>query len=231
MTNLTQIPGKLSRFVKDIQGHMRLRASGDRHEIRQQYLPVLWTRLVKALEHCGADGVDKDGIKEIIALMDSYFLTKDDWDAIYELGIGPQAVERVALSTAAKTSFTKTYNQMSHPLPFMKAGSGLAPMKKAKERPDLEEAIEESDDGEELLAEAEADDDEEELDLKKDKYVSAPKKKRAAPKKAAATKKGKWKVKDEDRDEDMEDASEEDVKPKGKGKGKAAAPRGRPAKK
>ena len=210
---------------------MRLRASGDRHEIRQQYLPVLWTRLVKALEHCGADGVDKDGIQEIIALMDSYFLTKDDWDAIYELGIGPQAEERVTLSTAVKTAFTKTYNQMSHPLPFMKAGGGLAPMKKAKERPDLEEAIEESDDAEELLAEAEGDDEEEDLDLKKDKYVSAPKKKKAPPKKAAPKKKGKGKVKDED-DEEEEDMSEEDVKPaKGKGRGKAAVPRGRPAKK
>lgn len=211
---------------------MRLRASGDRHEIRQQYLPVLWTRLVKALELCGANGVDKDGIQEIVALMDSYFLTKDDWDAIYELGIGPQAVERVSLATAAKTAFTKTYNQMSHPLPFMKAGGGLPPMKKAKERPDLEEAIEESDDAEEMLAEAEGDDEEEELDLKKDKYVSAPKKKKAAPKKAAATKKGKGKVKDEDEDDEMVDASEEDVKPsRGKGKGKATAPRGRPSKK
>ncbi|MCJ1392457.1 hypothetical protein MMC18_005324 [Xylographa bjoerkii] len=216
--------GKFGRLVKDIQGHMRLRASGDRHEIRQQYLPVLWTRLVKALEYSGSD---ISGIEEIIALMDSYFLTKDDWDSIYELGVGPQRVEKVELSTGAKTAFTRTYNKMSHPLPFMKAG-GLAPMKKAKEVPDLEEAIEESDDGDEILADA-ADDDEEELDLKKDKYVTAAKKK-AAPKKAAA-KKAKSKVKKEDDEEDEEMDSEEDVKPaKGKGKGKATAARGRPKK-
>ena len=220
------VSGKFSRFVKEIQGHMRLRASGDRHEIRQQYLPVLWTRLVKALEL--SEG-DKAGIEEIIELMDSYFLTKDDWDAIYELGIGPQTANLVSLSTQAKTAFTRTYNQMSHPLPFMKAGGGLAPLKKAKERPDLEEAIDESDDADEVLADAVDDDEEEALDLKKDKYVRAPKKKAAAKKTTA--KKGKTKVKDEDEEgEEMVDASEEDVKPsKGKGKGKTAA-RGRPKK-
>ena len=207
---------------------MRLRASGDRHEIRQQYLPVLWTRLVKALEFSGSD---ISGIEEIIALMDSYFLTKDDWDSIYELGVGPQRVEQVELSTAAKTAFTRTYNKMSHPLPFMKAGGSLAPMKKAKEVPDLEEAIDESDDGDEVLADAADDDDEEEeLDLKKDKYVTAAKKK-AGPKKATA-KKGKSKVKKEEEDgEDEEMDSEEDIKPtKGKGKGKATVARGRPKK-
>ena len=216
------VSGKFSRLVKEIQGHMRLRASGDRHEIRQQYLPVLWTRLVKALETCGGD---KAGIEEIIELMDSYFLTKDDWDAISELGIGPQDAEKVSLSTQAKTAFTKTYNQMSHPLPFMKAGGGLAPMKKAKERPDLEEAIDESDDADEVLADAADEEEEEEaLDLKKDKYVRAPKKKPMAKKTTA--KKGKTKVKEEDEEEEV-DASEDDVKPqKGKGKGKGA-PRGR----
>ncbi|MCJ1280730.1 hypothetical protein MMC26_000047 [Xylographa opegraphella] len=216
--------GKYSRLVKDIQGHMRLRASGDRHEIRQQYLPVLWTRLVKALEYSGSE---ISGIEEIITLMDSYFLTKDDWDSIYELGVGPQREEMVELSTAAKTAFTRTYNKLSHPLPFMKAGGGLAPMKKAKEVPDLEEAIEESDDGE-VLGDAADDDEEEEeeLDLKKDKYVTAAKKK-AGPK-GATGKKGKSKVKKEDEDEEEEVDSEEETKPtKGKGKGMATAGRGR----
>jgi replication factor C subunit 1 len=196
---------------------MRLRSSGDRHEIRQQYLPVLWARLVKALEVCGND---KDGIAEIIDLMDSYFLTKDDWDALVELGLGPQAEESISIPSNAKSAFTRTYNQMSHPLPFMKAGGGLPQMKRAKERPDLEEAIDESDDAE-VLADIAEDEEEEELYLKKDKYVSAPKKKRPGAKKIAEVKKGKRKGKDEEEDEDMEEDSEEDVKPKkGKGRGK-----------
>lgn len=81
---------------------MRLRTSGDRHEIRQQYLPVLWTELVKKLEVEG-----KEAVEDIIELMDSYFLTKEDFDAIMELGVGPMEMSHVKLETQAKASFTR----------------------------------------------------------------------------------------------------------------------------
>ena len=201
------------RFIKEIQGHMRLRASGDRHEIRQQYLPVLWYRLVHELQVQG-----KDGLADIIDLMDSYYLTKEDWDAILELGVGPMDMANIKIDSQSKSAFTRTYNQMAHPLPYMKASQVVAPKKKSKERPDLEEAIDESDSG---LSSGENEavlDDDEPLDLKKDKYVAAPKKKKAAAKKAGAKGKGKAKNEDDDNDE-----SEEDVKPQksAKGKGKA----------
>ena len=96
--------GKLTRYVKEIQSHMRLRSSGDRHEIRQQYLPVLWTQLIKRLDKDGKDAVD-----EVIDLMDSYFLTKDDWDYILELGLGPQDEGAVHLETQTKATFTRLY--------------------------------------------------------------------------------------------------------------------------
>ncbi len=95
---------KLTRYVKDIQSHMRLRSSGDRHEIRQQYLPVLWTRMIKRLE---AEG--KDCIEDVIDLMDSYFLTRDDFDYMLELGLGYQDQEKVHLETQTKASFTRQY--------------------------------------------------------------------------------------------------------------------------
>lgn len=98
--NSTQ--GKLTRIVKEIQGHMRLRTSGDRHEIRQQYVPTLWQNLVKRLEIEG-----KDSVPEIIDLMDSYFLTKDDWDGIMELGVGPMDMENVKVESQAKSTFTR----------------------------------------------------------------------------------------------------------------------------
>ncbi|KAF2741068.1 DNA replication factor C, large subunit [Polyplosphaeria fusca] len=207
---------KLTRVVKEIQGHMRLRSSGDRHEIRQQYMPVLWTELVNKLQVEG-----KEAVPELIALMDSYFLTKDDFDAIMELGVGPMDQEKVKIDTQAKATFTRLYNQQSHPLPFMKASNVVAPKNAAKEKPDLEEAIDESDD-EEVINEIKEED--EEADLSKDKYVKQPKKK-AAAKKAQAPKKGKKRAADDDEEEE----GEEDVKPKarGKGKGKAATGKGR----
>ncbi|KFY08269.1 hypothetical protein V492_06392 [Pseudogymnoascus sp. VKM F-4246] len=173
--------GKLSRFVKEIQSHMRLRTSGDRHEIRQQYLPTLWTQLIKRLETEGKDSVD-----EVIDLMDSYFLTRDDFDAIMELGVGPQRQELVALETQTKSTFTRLYNSRTHPMPFMKASNVVAPAKATKEMPDLEEAIEESDNGE-ALVETPDDNEEEDMDISKDKYIKKPKAKKAAGKKPKAT--------------------------------------------
>ena len=162
----------------------------------------------------------KDAIDGIIALMDSYYLTKDDWDAILELGVGDMDMEKVKIDTQAKSAFTRQYNQMSHPLPYMKASEIVAPKKKGKERPDLEEAIEESDSGADTGDEVAVLEEDEPLDLKKDKYVKAPKKKPAAKGKGAG--KGKGKVKGEDEDE-MDVGEDDDVKPaksKGKGKGK-----------
>jgi len=97
-----QTAGKSIRQIKEIQGHMRLRSSGDRHEIRQQYVPLLWSYLIKKLEVEG-----KDCVPGAIELMDSYFLTKDDWDAILELGVGPMAQESVKLESQTKATFTR----------------------------------------------------------------------------------------------------------------------------
>lgn len=190
---------------------MRLRASGDRHEIRQQYLPVLWYRLIKDLEQNG-----KDQVETVIDLMDSYFLTKDDWDAIMELGVGPMNIESIKIDAQSKSAFTRIYNQKSHPLPFMKASNILAPKKSTKDKPDLEEALDNTDDDEDPTVDAADvdDDDDAPLDLKKDKYVKAPKKK-AVARKATPKSKGKAKT-NENSEEDINDdeEDEEDVKPK-----------------
>ena len=101
---------KLSRIVKEIQGHMRLRVSADRHEVRQTYLPLLFERLVRRLEREG-----KDSVQDIIALMDEYFLTKEDWDGILELGVGRDEMEGVKIESQAKAAFTRTYVPHSTP--------------------------------------------------------------------------------------------------------------------
>lgn len=96
--------GKLMRIVKEIQGHMRLRISGDRHEVRQSYLPLLFERLVRRLQREG-----KEAVKEIIECMDEYFLTKEDWDGILELGVGKDDAEGVKIESQAKATFTRLY--------------------------------------------------------------------------------------------------------------------------
>ncbi|OAA67173.1 DNA replication factor c subunit [Niveomyces insectorum RCEF 264] len=210
--------GKLSRFVREIHSHMRLRASGDHNEVRQQYLPVLWHQLIKRMEMEGKEVVD-----DVIALMDSYYLTRDDLDAIKELGVGPQAEETVNIDSQTKATFTRTYNGMPHPVPFLKASTVTATKKMAREMPDLEEAIEEEDEGDVLAEPVEADSDD--MDLKKDKYIKQPKAskaKRAAPKKAAAAKSAAAAAKDGD-DGDDDDGGDVGASKKPRGKGKAAA--------
>ncbi|ATY63310.1 DNA replication factor C subunit [Cordyceps militaris] len=190
--------GKLGRYIREIHSHMRLKSSGDHNEIRQQYLPVLWKQLIDKLQDEGSEAVP-----EVIDLMDAYYLTREDFDAILELGVGPMDESAVKIETKAKAAFTRTYNAMSHPVPFMKASTNVvAPKKSAQDVPDLEEAIEEEDDVE--LAEAPAEDDDA-IDFKKDKYIKQPKAKKA-------TKKSKAKADDE-----------EDEKPKAKPKAKAKA--------
>ncbi|KAJ5604476.1 hypothetical protein N7510_009630 [Penicillium lagena] len=198
--------GKLSRFVKEIQGHMRLRTTGNRDEIRQQYLPLVWDKSVRRLRDEG-----KESVESVIDFMDQYYLTRDDFDAMIELGLGPMDESTVKLETQTKATFTRLYNGRSHPMPFMKASSVVAPKKGPKEKPDIEDAIEESDE-EEVVEEIK--DEDEELDLKKDKYVSQPKKKKAAAPKGKKAKKT---------DDDVVDDSEEKPKKGRKGKGKAKA--------
>ncbi|KAH9907914.1 replication factor RFC1 C terminal domain-containing protein [Xylariomycetidae sp. FL2044] len=192
--------GKLGRYIREIHSHMRLRSSGDHHEIRQQYLPVLWNQLIKRLAVEG-----KEYVPEVIELMDSYFLTREDFDSIKELGVGPQDEELVNIETQTKATFTRLYNNASHPIPFMKASTVAAPKKASKEKPDLEEAMDDEDDAE--VVEAAEPVDEEDGDIEKDKYIKKPK-----------AKKGKKAAKADDGDEDE--------KPKGR-KGKASAAKGK----
>ncbi|GAA6060829.1 hypothetical protein JCM10212_005247 [Sporobolomyces blumeae] len=184
--NSTQ--GKLGRLLGEIQIRMRLKVSGDRREIRQSYLPTLFPRLVEPLQERGAEAVP-----EVIELMDEYYLTKEDWDAIVELGVGEgfdEAEVLKAIPPATKTAFTRKYNASDHPIPFYRGDGGKPKAKKlgaGGDVPDLEDAFvdedefaEEEDDG--------GDSDDSQASIGKDKLI-----KNKASKKGAAASKAKAK--------------------------------------
>ncbi|EMC95022.1 hypothetical protein BAUCODRAFT_35017 [Baudoinia panamericana UAMH 10762] len=102
--NSTQ--GKLTRMVKEIQGHMRLRVTADRHEIRQTYVPMLYERLIGRLRTEG-----KECVPEVIEMMDWYYLTREDWEGVWELGVGEADWEREGnkIETQTKATFTRLY--------------------------------------------------------------------------------------------------------------------------
>ncbi|KAF5363955.1 hypothetical protein D9756_001043 [Leucocoprinus leucothites] len=127
---------KLARQLGDVQVRMRLRVSGDKAEIRQSYVPSLFPFIVSPLVDTGVSAVD-----EVIERMDEYYLSKEDWDTIVELGVGDH--KEVKISAATKSSFTRKYNASEHPIPFHKAQDlGKAPKKlSGGPAPDLEEAF------------------------------------------------------------------------------------------
>lgn len=95
--------GRLGRLVREIHAHMRLRTSGDQSEIRKEYLPVLWTQIIQRLAVEG-----KSAVEEVIELMDSYYLTREDMDSMMELGLGPQKAPDGFIDTQTKQHFTRT---------------------------------------------------------------------------------------------------------------------------
>ncbi|CCM04947.1 uncharacterized protein FIBRA_07144 [Fibroporia radiculosa] len=175
---------KLTRQLTEVQARMRIKVSGDKSEIRQSYIPALFPHVVKPLIEQGASAVD-----EVIGRMDEYFISREDWDTIIELGVDQNKDDLVLkkISTATKTSFTKKYNSRDHPIPFHKAQDlGKIPKKLAAAgpMPDLEEAIDVDDEAEDIIDEPEVSDN----DIARDSLIKAPKKSRGAARTSAPAK-------------------------------------------
>ncbi|KAI0269334.1 DNA replication factor C large subunit [Gloeopeniophorella convolvens] len=179
---------KLSRALGDVQIRMRLKVSGDKSEIRLSYLPAMFPLIVKPLMDEGSSAVDN-----VIESMDDYYVSREDWDTIVELGIGDQKDDVVLkkIATATKTALTKKYNSREHPIPFHKAQDlGKAPKKLAGgPAPDLEEAFDADDAVDDAEDDKKGDDPD---DIKNDKLIQeATGKKKATAAKGKGTAKGK----------------------------------------
>ncbi|KAK9351273.1 replication factor RFC1 C terminal domain-containing protein [Lipomyces doorenjongii] len=179
---------KLMRYLQEIQSHARLRISGDRYEVRLQYMSAFFDHLYTPIATNGVEGVSK-----LIDFMDSYYMTKEDFDAILELGVGPQNGEELwkKIPTATKTAFTRKYNAMDHPVPFIRASAIGDPKKERakKEIPDIEEALDDviGDDAEDEPENGKDEDEESIDDLAKDKYIQRPSKAAVKQAKGKAT--------------------------------------------
>jgi len=166
---------KYRRLLAELRSHMRLKLATDSTDLRLEMQPLLAFKLLAPLLMKGTDT-----IPEVIDFMDEYFITKEDWDVIMELGVGPNNTEDMAkrLPTAVKSAFTRKYNAMSHPLPFMKSmdSKAAAVSGRKPEVPDFDEVIPEDTGADEPEVK------EETLDeaMKNDKYIKAKAKPRAA---------------------------------------------------
>ena len=149
---------KLGRALGDVQIRMRLKVSGDKSEMRLSYVPAMFPLIVQPLMEQGSvrsfllfvrNKLMRDdaqsAVDDVIKDMDDYYLSREDWDTVVELGLGEQKEDIVLkkIATATKTALTRKYNSRDHPIPFHKAQDlGKVPKKlSGGPAPDLEEAF------------------------------------------------------------------------------------------
>lgn len=91
---------------------MRLVTTASRFEVRQQYLPYFFPKLIRPMLNPGKGGNAEGAVEDIIEFMDEYYLTIEDRDIILELGMGENDFEVLGkkIPSATKSAFTRKYN-------------------------------------------------------------------------------------------------------------------------
>jgi replication factor C subunit 1 len=107
--------------------------------------------------------------------MDEYYINKEDWDAILELGLGANSGDVILkmIQSSTKSAFTRTFNKTSHHTPFAQTTSLGGGRKAGSElkTADAEEAVE--DDTKDPVEDDDADESDE--DVSKNKMIKAKK--------------------------------------------------------
>lgn len=106
--------GKHDRTVQDLALHMSLRTYSSKRTVNMDYLSHLRDALVQPLASQGIEGV-----QDVVALMDAYYLMKDDFENIMEIsnwGGRPSPFSK--LDPKVKAAFTRAYNKEVHLTPY-----------------------------------------------------------------------------------------------------------------
>ncbi|XP_032127911.1 replication factor C subunit 1 [Sapajus apella] len=106
--------GKHDRIVQDLALHMSLRTYSSKRTVNMDYLSHLRDALVQPLTSQGVDG-----IQDVVALMDTYYLMKEDFENIMEISSwGGKPSPFSKLDPKVKAAFTRTYNKEAHLTPY-----------------------------------------------------------------------------------------------------------------
>lgn len=170
---------KYQRLLQELQYHTRLRTSTSKDELRLDYVPAFEERLAKLMLQR-----NEEGISEVMEVMDYYYMTKEDYDNIFDFGVGNNAGKLLLrMPPKVKSAFTRKYNAAQHPVAIYKTGDSTRGQPR-KQQVDYEDVIEDDTVKDEEEPESTESDT---IDVKKDKLIKAVKPKK--PKTAGSSKK------------------------------------------
>lgn len=106
--------GRHDRLVQDLALHMSLRTYSSKRTINMDYLSHIRDALVQPLTSQGVEGV-----QDVVALMDAYYLMKEDFENIMEMSSwGGKPSPFSKLDPKVKAAFTRAYNKEAHLTPY-----------------------------------------------------------------------------------------------------------------
>lgn len=148
-----QFMGKLSttnknlRLTDELVSHMALSITGTRTSFTLDYLQPFKDSLIQPLLNS-----EKDGINDVLSLLENYSLTKENMDSLLELSLWSGDNDPMKMvDTKTKTALTKAYNKKDFTLPYTtdkdtrtvtkqskgKAKKNIKPLKGGKNRNSL----------------------------------------------------------------------------------------------
>ncbi|KAG0747208.1 hypothetical protein G6F62_002034 [Rhizopus arrhizus] len=111
--------GKNSRLLSELHSRMRVKTSGDKSEIRQNYISTLNERIF--------GNIANENFDEAIEYMDNYYLDRESLETMNDV-ICTSKGAWTTIPTKIKTAFTRKYNSAKHPVLFQASGE---PIKKS----------------------------------------------------------------------------------------------------
>ncbi|KRZ07673.1 Replication factor C subunit 1 [Trichinella zimbabwensis] len=114
---------KLKRMLQQLTAHMTLHISATSDDLNVDYLPKLRSAVVKLL-------VDNDA-KRAVEQCQAYDLTREDVEAMMELGIWPNRPDPMSsVASKSKAAFTRAFNSSNHLLPYSNDAATVGKRKK-----------------------------------------------------------------------------------------------------
>ncbi|RCH79033.1 hypothetical protein CU098_005852, partial [Rhizopus stolonifer] len=113
---------KNARLLGELHSRLRLKTSGDRSEIRQNYVSTLNERIFGHIK--------EERFEEAIEYMDNYYLDRESLETLNDVVCSSASNKgpMISVPTKTKTAFTRKYNSTKHPVLFQAFGE---PIKKA----------------------------------------------------------------------------------------------------